>query len=198
MFLKLIDVKKNNVWKISFLVGTGIICLIFVFLPIDQKSVVNAFTLFGTFISIFGLTLAFKQIKSVNEVNEKTKKAIEKSLLRINQILSISDLSKANKIIQEIQTALISNKLEIVLLRMRDLKTILIQVKYNEDLDEYIIATNYNQNITDIASDINNVHYEIINNNQRITVHRIHQTLEKIATILSDFENKLKHKKYDT
>jgi hypothetical protein len=198
MFLKLIDVKKNNVWKISFLVGTGIICLIFVFLPIDQKSVVNAFTLFGTFISIFGLTLAFKQIKSVNEVNEKTKKAIEKSLLRINQILSISDLSKANKIIQEIQTALISNKLEIVLLRMRDLKTILIQVKYNEDLDEYIIATNYNQNITDIASDINNVHYEIINNNQRINVHRIHQTLEKIATILSDFENKLKHKKYDT
>jgi len=189
--------KKYKYWIISFLVGTGLICLIFIFLPIDQKTVVNAFTLFGTFISIFGLALASIEIKSVNEVNEKTKKAIEKSLLKINQILSISDLSKANKIIQEIQTALISNKLEIVLLRMRDLKTILIQVKYNEDLVEYTSANIYNKNIMDIASDINNVHNEIIENNQKIKVDKIQQNLEKIATILSDFENKLKYKKYD-
>jgi hypothetical protein len=70
-------------------------------------------------------------------------------------------------------------------------------VKYNEDLVEYTSANIYNKNIMDIASDINNVHNEIIENNQKIKVDKIQQNLEKIATILSDFENKLKYKKYD-
>lgn len=93
---------------------------------------------------------------------------------------------------------MISNKLEIMILRMRDLKTILIQVKYNDDLFEYTNSKIYINNITDIGSDISILHNVIIGSKQKLNLSRIQQNLETLATTLSHLENKLKHKKYDT
>ena len=167
-------------------------------MPDKDKSVVNAFTLFGTFLSLFGLGVAYIQIHSINETSQQTKIAVEKSLLRINQVLSISELSKANKTIQEIQSFLLHQKNEIALMRMKDLKSILIQVKYNEDLLEYTNNNLYNQNITDLGSDINNLHDVIIGVKKGLNFSKLNQNLENLATTLAEFENKLKYKEYDT
>lgn len=171
---------------------------VFYWLPNKDKTVVNAFTLFGTFFSLFGLAVAYIQIQSINKTSKQTKLAVEKSLLRINQVLSVSELSKANKTIQEIQSFLLHQKHEIALMRMKDLKSILIQVKYNEDLTEYTNNRLYNQNITDLGSDINNLHDLIIGNKKGVNFSRLNQNLENFATTLTDFENKLKYKEYDT
>lgn len=183
---------------IIFIIGTVIMGIIFYYLPNSDKSIVNAFTLFGTFFSLFGLAVAYIQIQSINRTSKLTKLAIDKSLVRINQVLSVSELSKANKIIQEIQSFIIHQKHEIALMRMKDLKSILIQVKYNGDLSEYTNNGIYNKNITDLGSDINNLHDLIIGNKKGVNFSRLNQNLENLATTLTEFENKLKYKEYDT
>lgn len=188
----------ERIWAIiGFIIGTMIVGIIFYFMPVSEKTVVNAFTLFGTFLSLFGLGIAYLQIHSINTTSKQTKTAVEKSLLRINQVLSVSDLSKANKTIQEIQGFIITEKHEIALMRMRDLKSILIQVKYNNDLTEYTDNGVYNQNITDLGSDINSLHDLILSNKKGVNFSKMNQNLENIATVLTDFENKLKYKEHD-
>jgi hypothetical protein len=193
------DLSKDRIRVIIiFTIGTLIMVGVFYFLSDKDKTVVNAFTLFGTFFSLFGLAVAYIQIQSINKTSQQTKLAIEKSLLRINQVLSVSELSKANKTIQEIQSFLLHQKYEIALMRMKDLKSILIQVKYNEDLSEYTKNGLYNQNITDLGSDLNNLHDLIIGTKKGVSFSRLNQNLENLATTLTEFENKLKYKEYDT
>jgi hypothetical protein len=189
---------ERNLAILIFIVGTSLMAIIFYFLPDKDRTAVNAFTVFGTFLSLFGLGFAYLQIQSINTTSEQTKVAVDKSLLRINQILSVSELSKANKTIQEIQSFNIQGKHEISLMRMRDLKSILIQVKYNDDLEEYTNDNIYNQNITDLGSDINNLHDLLIGNKKGVNFSRINQNLESLSTTLAEFENKLKYKGNDT
>lgn len=193
------DLNKDRIRVITiFTIGTLIMCGVFNWLPGNDKTIVNAFTLFGTFFSLFGLAVAYIQIQSIGKTSKQTKLAVEKSLLRINQVLSVSELSKANKTIQEIQSFLLHQKHEIALMRMKDLKSILIQVKYNDDLTEYTNNGVYNQNITDLGSNINNLHDLIIGNKKGVNFSRLNQNLEHLATTLTDFENKLKFKEYDS
>jgi hypothetical protein len=199
--------KKNNLFKLSdnkiiaiivFIIGTIIVSTFYYSLNPELKNVVNFFTIFGTFATLFGLLLAYLQIQSIKQTSKQTNAAIEKSLVRINQILSISEISKASKIIQEIQTSVNQSKNEMALLRMRDLKQILIQVKYNPDLLEYTNNGTYNKNITDLSIDINNMNDLILGNKMNVSLSKINQNLECLATILSEFENKLKFENHDT
>ena len=195
----MIKLSKYKIWiTVIFIIGTLIISTIFSLLSDKEQTIINAFTLFGTFFSLFALVIAYIQIQSINKTSTLTKLAVEKSLLRINQILSVSELSKANKVIQEIQSYLIQQKYEIALLRMKDLKSILIQVKYNNDLTEYTNNRVYNQNITDIGSDISNLNDLIIGKKKGMNFSRLNQNLENLATVLTEFENKLKYKEHGT
>jgi hypothetical protein len=179
---------------IIFLIGTLLIWALYNHMAIYDKTLVNGFTLFGTYFSLYGIAVAYLQIQSVNKVSKETKKAVDMSLMRLNQVLSVSELSKANKIIQEIQSFIITEKLEIALMRMKDLKSILIQVKYNNDLSSYTNDGVYNKNITDLGTDIINLHDLIIGKKKGINSSRLNQNLENIATTLTEFENRLKYK----
>ena len=181
-----------------FILGTGLITLFFYNLAPQHKNIVNFFTLYGTFASLFGLWLTYVQIQSINQTSKLTNTAVEKSLIRINQVLSVSDLSRANKIIQEIQSFILGGKQDLALLRLKDLKTILIQVKFNEDLTEYTNTDLYNQHITDLGSDINNLNDLILGQKKGINFSKVNQNLENLATVITEFENKLKFKQHDT
>ncbi|MGI4021989.1 MAG: hypothetical protein ACRYFA_10820 [Janthinobacterium lividum] len=180
-----------------FIIGSIIISVIYYNLRTELKNIVNFFTLYGTFASLFGLWLAYLQIQSIKETSEETKKAVESSLLRINKVLSISEISKASKVIQEIQTSILNDKSELALIRMKDLKQILIQVKFNGDLVEYTSHESYNQHITDLSIDINNINDLLLGKKLGVNFSKINQNLENLITVLIEFENKLKFERHD-
>ena len=178
-----------------FIAGTVTIFIIFLRLDTTQKTVANAFTLFGTYFSLYGLFIAYLQIKNIKETSEETKIAVETSAMRVNQIISVSELSKSNKTIQEIQMFLQNDKHELALIRMKDLKSILIQVKFNDHLQDYTNDHLYNQNITDLGTDISNLYDHITGGKKGVNFSKLNQNLEKLSTILTEFENKLKYKR---
>lgn len=184
--------KNQIIAIIVFIIGFVATLILYLFLDDSLKNIVNFFTLLGTFISLYGLSLAYIQIQNLKEINEETQTAVQESMKRINQVLSVSELSKANKVIQEIQTSLIHQKHEIVLLRMKDLKYILSQVKNNPDLSVYVTSDIYNQSITDLTIDINNINDHLIGVKKNVSFSKINQNLEALSTYTSDYENILK------
>lgn len=189
-----LGLSENQIKMIlSFIVGVILIGFVFFTLKDTEQTVVNFFTLFGTFLSLFGLGVAYIQILDIKNINEGIQLAVSDSLKRINQVLSVSELSKANKIIQEIQTSNLNQKYEISLLRMKDLKHILIQIKSNAELNIYTETDVYNNNITDLNIDINNLNFLVLGKKKNgVNSTKLNSNLEELSTILSEFENKLK------
>lgn len=192
------DLNKKQIYSILiFLIIALIITGLFFWLDPHQTTL-NFISIFGTYASLYGIFITYIQIQSVKEHNNITQKAIEKSLTRINQIISVADLSKAIKTTQEIQNYIVLEKHEIALLRMRDLKFILIQAKYNEDLKLLIANGNHNSLITDLGINIINITEYLFGKKMNINFSKINENLIGIETMLSEFENTLKFTTHDT
>ena len=183
---------------ILFVISIGATYIVYGNLEKELKNIINLFSIFGTLASVYGIYLAYLQIQGIKETTQSTREAVDKSVIRINQVLSISEISKASKVIQEIQVSIIHNKNELALIRMRDLKQILIQAKYNGELLYFTQNESYNQNITDLSIDINNISDLVLEKKKGVNFSKVNQNLEAISTLLSEFENKLKFGNYDT
>ena len=96
------------------------------------------------------------------------------------------------KIVDEIQNSLRSNKNEVALIRMKDLKYILIQIKHNKALEIYTSNDEYSDLLVDLSIDISNLSDNIFRPHKNINVTKVNLNLEKISTKFSELENKLK------
>jgi hypothetical protein len=154
-------VSKTQISSLALFIILTLLTVVFNYFNFSQ-SLLNFVTLFGTSLSIFGIYLTYIQILSVKQTNDLTHNAIVASLTKMNQIISISDLSKAIKTTHEIQGYIVIEKYELALLRMRDLKLVLIQAKFNEDLHDLINNDLHNTLIKDLGINIINVNDYIL------------------------------------
>lgn len=188
--MNLSNIKNFTIF--SFIISFLVIVIFYYNLNDKDKNIINFISLFGTFLSVFGLVLAYLQLESIKQINQKTQEEVKNSMERINDILSVSELSKSIKIIQEIQNYLHNQKSELSLIRMKDLKQVLIQVKHNNNLTEFTSREDYEKSIVDLSIDINNISDCIFKPNRIVNFSKINSNLEELSTRLSDFENKLK------
>ena len=186
-----IFVLKNGVLKKGL--------LYFVFFDQKDQNMINGITVLGTYLSLLGIVISYFQIKSVKDINEKTKTAIEKSLQRLNQLVVVADLSKAIKIIDEIQQYIVHEYYQIALIRMKDLKSILIQAKHNEEANKLIEYESFCINLNELIVDIKNMH-EFTTGYKKTSLNfsKIANHLEDLSTTLTAFEHKLKNIKNDS
>lgn len=173
--------------------------LYFVFFDQKDQNMINGITVLGTYLSLLGIVISYFQIKSVKDINEKTKTAIEKSLQRLNQLVVVADLSKAIKIIEEIQQFIQQKNYAIVLIRMKDLKSILIQAKHNEEANKLIEYESFCINLNELIVDIKNMHeFTTGYKKTNLNFSKIANHLEDLSTTLTAFEHKLKNIKNDS
>jgi hypothetical protein len=177
-----------------FIIGLLLISLLF-FAVFEQKvqNMINGITVFGTYLSVFGIFISYLQIKSAAAINLETKYAIEKSLEKMNQLILVADLSKANKIIDEIQQYIVHEYYQIALIRMKDLKSILIQAEQNKDIYATMLDNCFTNNLDTLKADIISLHQFTTGfkksglNFSKISIH-----LEELSTSLTAFEHQLK------
>jgi hypothetical protein len=190
----------RNKTRSIFMLGLLLVGLLyFVFFDQKDQNMINGITVLGTYLSLLGIVISYFQIKSVKDINEKTKTAIEKSLQRLNQLVVVADLSKAIKIIEEIQQFIQQKNYAIVLIRMKDLKSILIQAKHNEEANKLIEYESFCINLNELIVDIKNMH-EFTTGYKKTSLNfsKIANHLEDLSTTLTAFEHKLKNIKNDS
>lgn len=187
------NLSKAQIFTILFFV-VGFLGLYIYYQNLDSqlKNSLNLISILGSYLSLFGIIMSFYQIYDLKEINDRTQKEVNQSLTKINNILSISELSKSLKVIDEIQNCLRNSKNEIGLIRMKDLKYILIQIKQNKDLEQHTNNEEYSQFIVDLSIDISNLSDNILKPQKSINITKVNSNLENIATKLIELENKLK------
>lgn len=183
-----------------FLLIIGVLGAIIVLLviPKESQTILNYTSVIGTFASVFGLLIAYLQILALKNTSKSIESAVDNSIYRLNTLLSVSELAKSKKLIEEIQIMLQHDSFEAALIRLKDLKELLIQTKYNVDLQKLTNAKEYKYIIINTGIDINTISDFIFKVKDKISKIEIINNLEVTRTKIIEFENELKYNNHDT
>jgi len=184
------NVKRNTIYLI--LLGCLAIIIIILLFKNNDKTIPNYATVIGTVGSLIGLAIAYLNIVALKKTALITAIQIEKTLQQVNQLNSISDVSKAIKTNQEIQNYIRNGKIELAHLRTLDLKYMLLQFNYNSQLKQLTINEEYQQLVIDFSIDLNSLNDHLITPRRKVDFSKVTKNLENLSTFLTQFENKLK------
>lgn len=174
---------------------SSILCVVLCFSALKWDTG-NYISIIGSVASLFGIWVAYLQIKSVRDVAEGTQAAVDSRLSDLNNHLTMVDMSRILSMGKEIQAFLLNSKHEVALIRMRDFKAELVQLKQNENLFNEDQLKRLGVSVQDIGIDIVNLNknYE---KKEQLSTATINEHIENSLTLLSEIEGQLKYKKYD-
>lgn len=181
----------RNTLVITILGLLGIILTVCFFKDPD-KTLPNYATVIGTICSLIGLAIAYVNIIALKRESIEMTNQINLTLQKVNQINSISEISKAIKTNQEIQEFIRNGKIELAHLRTLDLKYMLLHFNSDINLKELTSNQTYTQLLIDFGIDLNSINDNLINQKRKVDFSKIVQNLESLSTFLTQFELKLK------
>lgn len=182
---------SGNTLLITVFGFLGIILTVSFFKDSD-KTLPNYATVIGTICSLIGLAIAYVNIVALKKESIAMSNQINLSLQKVNQLNSLSEISKAIKTNQEIQEFIRNGKIELAHLRTLDLKYMLLHFNNDQNLRELTVSHVYTQLIIDFGIDLNSINDNLINPKRRVDFSKIVQNLEVLSTFLTQFELKLK------
>jgi hypothetical protein len=182
---------KKIIIGISILILSSTIC-VFLIIPIEDRSIVNGFTVFGTSLSFVGILIAYMQISSVKDINAQIKKDVDNSILKIKSVLSASDLEKAVSFISYIIDKINHEEYELAHLRMCDLEGILIEIKDKKTPKNYM-AKEYEDHLSNLRGDLISMGRFIHHRKKEIDFNKIHENLTNTATTIKYIITALKN-----
>jgi hypothetical protein len=165
------NIKGLTIWL--FFIGLILTIVVFFCFLKCRPNLLNLLSLLGSFASVYAIGVGVIQIISVKKNISLTKTAITSTVDKIENILTVSELSSAPKLIEEIQAYLMADEYSVSLVRLKDLKEIIIENSYN-----YI---EFNKLIPIITEDVNNLSKKV-NEAKNIKIQKIRENLETIKT----------------
>lgn len=152
-----------------------------------SQSIINGIGILGVYFTILGIGYTFKQVLLVKE-------EVQNKLKDLNEFLSHSDISSKIKQIEEIQTFIIGSQPELARLRMADLRSLLMEIKYNKRLDIYFEKDTISDFLTNLSIDIRNIN-DLILSNKKVNYSKVNKNLDQIVVFLEEINSQLKNKK---
>lgn len=190
------NLRLYSVLTIALGVISSVLLLLFV--KKESRNLLAYVSIIGTLASIVGLVLAYMQIISLKKTSNLINEEVQKTIKRVNNIVSVSDLSKSRKQIGEIQVYLQHSNYQGALIRMKDLKDELVSAKFIKGLEEIDGTEDYNNVILTTGIDINILNDCIIKSRSTVNTSLITKNLEKTRELLVEFDNKIKNLSYET
>lgn len=181
--------------------GAGVVsCVaIFVYLFTSNKGLLEVVSGVGSTASMFGLIVAILQIIRVRTASEAARKASEDARSQMYNFISVSDVSRAAGILNEVQRLLRDKKFEAAEIRLTDLRKSLVQFGSHDKMAEMDEYDKYVNICEEIDIEIINLNKRIIDSSKSYNSMKLIEKLETIDRIISEFENKLKfnHDKHE-
>jgi hypothetical protein len=182
---------RQNTIILSCIGVIGIILTIYFFKEND-KTLPNYATVIGTICSLIGLAIAYVNIVALKRASILMTAQIEQTLQKVNQLNSVSEISKAIKTNHEIQQFIRGNKIELAHLRTLDLKYMLLHFNNNPQLKDLTSDGAYTKLVVEFGIDLNSINDNLINPKRKVDLTKIVNNLEELSTYLTQFETKLK------
>lgn len=186
---------KNStkiVLGVIFFILLALICgLYYRYVPLEQLTIFNLATLLGFYVSIYGLAVALWQIIALQNITISTQLAVKQTREKVEQILSISDLSKIVTIIRIIEEYINSDKFELAKLRLCDVKDFMMRVEFIGKIE--FDVEEFGRLKKRVEIDLNSIDKQL-SNKAKLDKIIFCQDMEEIASMLSRIENQLKSK----
>lgn len=158
----------------------------------EQRNTINVIGVIGFVLSIVGLVVAIIQVESVKKVGKQTQKEVSDSLSLYSNILMISDLATKVSMVNEIQGYLKDNKIEMCIMRMKDLKIILNSLKNQDQYHALFTKKSFNEVFSTFNIDLDNIQQHLLNERKKLDKSAIVTNMEALSTLLLSVEVKLK------
>jgi hypothetical protein len=188
---------RNKIW-LSGSIAVAIFFILFFLLNPNERTLLNILAIVGFLLSALAIVIAYFQILSIKQIALNTQDEIRENIRLTNNILMISDLSSKVKIVDEIQGYLRDDKIDLCILRMKDLKVILNTIK---NLNYYSALTNkkeFNAVFGIFNNDLAAFQSYMVNNKKKVNKEVILGNLEGLSTVLQSVEIKLKNQNHDS
>ncbi len=147
----------------------------------------------GSVASLVALAAAIVQLVSIKRLSQATHQAIQDTRRKMTHSLTIIELAKAIKIIEQVQAYITSSNYELARLRLQDLHNMLIQFRQSGDVSEAVDRHKYDTLLTDLSIDMLNL-YQPKSDLKAVKSRLVNEHLMAAAGLLSDIESRLRFK----
>jgi hypothetical protein len=180
----------NRVTLVLAIVAIFVCAVLWIKLARDGKPLSEIISAVGSVASVVALVIAIAQIIAVKKTAVATQRAVEQTKNQLLLNTSISDLSKAIKLTEQIQTYLGSTKFEIAHLKLQELRILLVQFKGSALFVNETDPIQYSNLLREIGIHIINL-YSAVFRAKVIQIASVNKTLENVIETLVAVEQKL-------
>lgn len=142
-------------------------------------------------LTTIALTIAILEIASVKEITRQVEKSIDDTKKKFESILSLSEISRSSKTIEEIQSYLGNNKIEMAYLRLKDLRKVIIESQTRTLFGLLDDQDNINIFCAKVYSDIEDLHANIYHG-KNVNTNLVSKNLEKLSLTFTMLEEIIK------
>ena len=204
----------------SVLVSIVLYCVIFYYLPVPDRTLINLLGVVGFLLSILGLAISYIQImsalesselaqKEVSEAQERFEEKIQlmqenfevkinamqeklnESMVTHSNLHMIADLSSKGAMIGEIQGYLRDNNIKMSAIRMRDLKALLMALQNQSRYSTLAKKEEFKAALVNFHINLDNLQRQHFRAG-KIDLGKINQDLEALSGVFLSVEHNLK------
>jgi hypothetical protein len=146
-------------------------------------------------LTTIALMIAILEIFSLRTVANQIQRSVTNATVKIESILSLSEISRSSKTIEEIQAYLGSGRLESAYLRMKDLRKVIVETKIKGLFLHLEDPTNVNLYCTKLFSDIDDLGGKIYHEGN-IDLASVSSNLEQLSLTFTTLVELIKKSNY--
>jgi len=188
---------RNKIVFATAILIIVLLSLIF-FLGSADRTFINIIGIAGFLLSILGILIAYVQVISIKDISLETQKKVVENIKFYNDILMLSDLARKAAMADEIQGYLKDDKIEMCILRMKDLKVILGNIKNQEFYSTLVSKREFKTVFDNFHHDLDNFQSHNLSIRNKLNKELIIKHLEDMSTMFLNVEVKLKNQNNDT
>lgn len=149
--------------------------------------------LIDVILTSIALVIAILEIIVIKNVTDEINKSVEETKAKFASILSLSDISRSTKTIEEIQSYLGNDKVEMAYLRLKDLRKVIIESQIRTLFNLLDDQKKIDICCAKVYSDIDDLHSKIYHG-KTIDTNAVSKNLEKLSLTFTTLEEIIKKK----
>ncbi len=146
----------------------------------------------GSVASLVGLGIVLLQLQSIKRVSEATSRAVSDTRAQLILNVSIADVSRLIKLIEQVQSSAGDGKFELAHSKLQDARILLIQLSSHPVFPRAVAADKLSAMLSTIGITLTSLYGAAYSADKRIDSTRMHRALEIVIEAMVKFENHLK------
>jgi hypothetical protein len=171
------------------IVATAVVALLLLRAGREAAVVLSAA---GSVASLFGLIIIAIEVLSLRGVAESTRQAVEGTQAEIAASISLADISRALRSIEQVQSFARDGKYELAHMRLQDVRDLLVRLRDNPRFSPSLKPKQFRELLSSVGAELSGLYDSAYDSTTEFDSRRLYQNMERLVIVLVSFENQLR------